>query len=84
MISRIFFSMTGRSSGVNGCVAVEVVEEAVVDHRADGHLGAGPQRLHRLRHHVRGVVPDQLQRARVFARQEFDLGVLLDRIGEVG
>ncbi len=33
---------------------------------------------------MRGVVPDQFQRARVLARQEFDLGVLLDRIGEVG
>ncbi len=65
-------------------VAVEVVEEAVVDHRADGDLGAGPQRLHRLRHHVGGVVADQFQRARVVARQEFELGVLLDRIGEVG
>ena len=76
--------MTGRSSGVNGCVAGEVVEEAVLDHRADRHLRAGPQRLHRLGHHMRGVVPDQLQRARVVARQELDLGVLLDRIGEVG
>jgi hypothetical protein len=33
---------------------------------------------------MRGVVPDQFQRARVLARQELDLGVLLDRIGEVG
>ena len=65
-------------------VAVEVVEEAVVDHRADGDLRAGPQRLHRLRHHMRGVVADQFQRARVLARQELDLGVLLDRVGEVG
>ena len=34
--------------------------------------------------HMRGVVPDQLQRARVLARDEFDLGVALDRVGEIG
>ena len=33
---------------------------------------------------MRGVVADQFQRARVLARDELDLGVLLDRIGEVG
>ena len=65
-------------------VAVEVVEEAVVDHRADGDLRAGPQRLHRLRHHMRGIVANELQRPRVLARQELDLGILLDRVGEVG
>ena len=65
-------------------VAEEVVVEAVLDHRADGHLGAGPERLHRLGHHMGGVVPDQFQRARVFAREEFDLGVVLDRVGEIG
>ena len=37
--------------------------------------------LHRLGEHVRGVVPDQLQRARVVAGDEFDLGVVVDRIG---
>ena len=65
-------------------VAEEVVIEAVLDHRADGDLGAGPQALHRFRQHVRGVVADQLQRARVVAGEELDLGVALDRIGEVG
>jgi hypothetical protein len=33
---------------------------------------------------VRGIVPDQFQRARILAVQEFDLGVLGDRIGEIG
>ena len=65
-------------------VAEEVVVEAVLDHRADGDLGAGPQRLHGFRQHMRAVVPDQLQRARVVARDELDLGVLLDRVGEIG
>ena len=62
-------------------VAEEVVIEAVLDHRADGDLRARPQALHGLRQHVRGVVPDQLQRARVLAGDEFDLGVALDRVG---
>ena len=31
-----------------------------------------------------GVVPDQFQRARIVAGDEFDFGVVLDRIGEVG
>jgi hypothetical protein len=70
MISRIFFSITGRSSGVNGSFAVgmhalEIVIEAVLDHRTDGHLRARPQLLHGLGHHMRGIVPDQLQRARI-------------------
>ena len=65
-------------------VAEEVVIEAVLDHRADGDLRAGPQRLHGFGQHVRGVVPDQLQRARIVAVEEFDFGVALDRIGKIG
>ncbi len=65
-------------------VAEEVVVETVLDHRADGHLGAGPERLHRFGEHVRGVVADQLERARVLAGEEFDFRVALDRVGEIG
>ena len=65
-------------------VAGEVVIESVLDHRADGDLRARPQALHRFGHHMRGVVPDQLERARVLARYEFDLGVALDRVGQIG
>ena len=65
-------------------VAEKIVIEAVVDHRADGDLRAGPQRLHRLGQHMRGVVADQFERARVVAGKELDLGVVVDRIGEVG
>ena len=64
-------------------VAEEVVIEAVLDHRADGHLRARPQRLHGFGEHMGGVVPDQLQRAGVVAGDEFDSGVVLDRIGEI-
>ena len=84
MISRIFFSIAGKSSGRERLVAEEVVIEAVLDHRPDGHLRAGPQRLHRFGQHMRGVVADQFERARVLAGDELDLRVLLDRVGEVG
>ena len=65
-------------------VAEEVVIEAVVDHRADGHLRAGPQRLHGFREHMRGVMANQLERTRILAGQKLDLGVVVDRIGEIG
>ena len=64
-------------------VAVEVVIEAVRDHRADGHLGARPQILHRFGEYVGGVVADQFQRAGILAVDEFDLGVALDRVVEI-
>ena len=64
-------------------VAGEVVIEAVLDHRADGHLRAGVELLHGFRHHVRGVVADQRQRLLVFPGEDADLGVGLDRLGEV-
>ena len=67
-----------------GLVAREVVIEAVLDHRPDGDLGAGPERLHGFGQHMRGVMPDQFQRARVLAIEEFDFCVLPDRVGEIG
>ena len=65
-------------------IAEEVVVESVLDHRADGDLRAGPQALHGLRQHMGGVVPDELQRARIVATDEFDLGIALDRVTEIG
>ena len=63
-------------------VAEEVVIEAVLDHRPDGDLRAGPQRLHGFGQHMRGVVADEFERARIVAGQKFDFGVVLDRIGQ--
>jgi hypothetical protein len=86
MISRIFFSITGRSSverPVNGSVALEVVVEAVLDHRADGHLRARPQLLHGFCHHMGRIVPDQLQGARIIAGDDTEIGIFVDGIGEV-
>ncbi|GJE70498.1 hypothetical protein CHKEEEPN_2036 [Methylorubrum podarium] len=61
----------------------EVVVEAVLDDGADRHLGAGPERLHRLRQHVGAVVADQFERPRVVAREELDRSVVLDDVVEV-
>ena len=66
-----------------GFVAEEIVIEAILDHRADRHLRARPQRLHGFGQHMGGIMPDQFQRARVVAGDEFDSRVLRDRIGEV-
>ena len=84
MISCILASILREIVGMERLRLGEVVEEAVLDHRADGHLGAGPQRLHGLRHHVRGIVADQLQRLGIGAGDDLDGGVGLDRVGEVG
>ena len=65
-------------------VAEEIVVKAVFDDRPDGDLGAGPQGLNRFGEHVRGIVADQFQRARIVAGQELDLGVVLDRVGKIG
>ena len=65
-------------------VAEEIVIEAVLDHRPDGDLGAGPQCLHRLGEHMGGIVADQLERARIVAGEELDLGIVVDRIGQIG
>src|SRR5207249_3229736 len=64
-------------------VAEEVVIEAVLDHGADGDLRAGPERLHRFREHMRAVVPDQLEAARILASEELDFRVALNRVVQV-
>ena len=65
-------------------VTEEVVIEAVLDHRADGDLRSGPKRLHGFRENMRRVMADELERAGIIARDELELGVAVDRIGEVG
>ena len=65
-------------------VAEEVVVKAVLDHRADGDLRARPQRLHGFRQHMRRVMPDQFQRTRIVAVDQFDPGVVRNRIVEIG
>ena len=65
-------------------VAEEVVIEAVLDHRPDRHLRARPQRLHGFGQHMRAVMADQFQRARVLAVDQFDLRIVRNRIVEIG
>ena len=74
----------GQIVGGERLVALEVVEETVVDHRPDGHLSAGVEFLHGLGHHMRGIVSDQAECAGIVAGDDLDPGVLVDRVGEVG
>ena len=62
----------------------EIIEEAVLDHRADGDLRARPQRLHGLGTDVGRVMADQLKRFSVGAGEKLDRGVGQDRFGKVG
>jgi hypothetical protein len=63
-------------------VPLEVVVEAVLDHRTDGDLRRRPQLLHRLGEHVRGIVPDQLEHVLgpAIARHELDAAVVVERV----
>ena len=61
----------------------EVVEEAIVDDRTDGHLGVGVDRLHGLRQEVRRRVADDLQRIGVLRRHDLDGGIAVDDVGQV-
>ena len=64
-------------------VAREIVIEAVVDGRTDGHLGAGIKRLHCHGEDMRRVVADQFQRLVVLLGDDADFGVVLDRAEQV-
>ena len=55
-----------------GLVPGEVVIEAVLDGRSDGHLGPREKLLDRLGQHVAGVVANYLQGVGAFARQDLE------------
>ena len=55
--------------------AIDVVIKAVVQRRAVGELGAGPQAGNRFRHHVAGGVTHQLDGLRRFGGDDAHLGV---------
>ncbi len=65
-----------------GLVLGEVVIEAVLDHRADRDLRAGPELLHGFGHDVGRVVADELERAGIGAGDDLDRAVD-DGIGKV-
>ncbi len=63
--------------------AGEVVIEAVFDRRADGDLGVGIKFLHRLGHHVRRVMAQQIDTVRVLRGDDGDLGIRVQSSGEI-
>ena len=62
---------------------VEVVVEAVVDRRADAEPGLGPDVLDRLRHHVRGGVPQDVVAVLAVDGHALDLVAVVELVGEV-
>ena len=69
--------------GAERLVACEIVIEAILDRRADRHLRAGMQRLHRLRQHMRRIVPDHAERVRIAAGDEHHPRIALDPPREI-
>src|SRR5262249_35036650 len=65
-------------------VAEEVVIEAVVDHRSDGDLRAGPERLHGFGEQMCGIMADEFEGARVRTLDERVPRVFRYRSGQVG
>ncbi len=61
-----------------GAVGAEVVEEAVLDHRADGDLGAGEELLHRHGHEVGGGVADGVDAGFGLGGDDLDFGTVGD------
>ena len=70
--------------GREGLVARKIVIEAVLDHGPDGHLRARVELLHGFGEHMGRIVPDELQRTRIIACHELDLGIMGDLVGKVG
>ncbi len=66
--------------GREGLVHVEVVVKAVVDGRADGQPRLRPQRLHRLRQHMAGGVPQRPAAVGVVKCEDLKLAVLRQRL----
>jgi hypothetical protein len=58
----------------------EVVVKAVLDHRADGDLRAGIERLHCLCHEVRSGMAQDVEPLRALAGHDDQLGVPVDTI----
>ena len=68
---------------LKGLIAGEVVVEAILDGRPDRDLRIGVELLDGFGHHVGCVMAQQLQRLRRFARDDLDIGVLLDDAGQI-
>ena len=62
---------------------MEIVIETVLDHRADGDLRAGKERLHGFGKHMGAIVADEFKRAGLLTADKFDFRVALDGVGEI-
>ncbi len=58
----------------------EVVEEAILDHRADGHLRRGEQLFHRHRQQVRAGVAQYFQALGVAGGDDAQAGVAVQQV----
>ena len=58
----------------------EIVVEAVLDHRADGHLRIGKQRLHRVRQQVRGGMADHVEAVGILVGDDGELRIRIDQM----
>jgi len=61
----------------------EIVEKAVLNHRADGALGFRIKALYRLRHQVRGRVADDFEPFRISAGDNTQGGISFDQVAGV-
>jgi len=66
-----------------GLLPEEVVIEAVLGARADGDLRPGKEPLHHARHHVGGVVADEVQPLALLAGDHRELAAVAQRPGEI-
>ena len=73
----------GEVVGRERFLAVEVVIEAVIDRRADGHLGTGEQLLHGLGEDVGRVVADGLEGFGIIAHDQFEVARAAQRPVEI-
>ncbi len=69
--------------GREGMIAGKVIIKTSLGRGTEGHLDVREQFLGGFRHHVRGVVAQQLQRFRRGARDDRNLGVAVDNRREV-
>ena len=81
--SAICASIAAEILGRERALVGEVVVEAVLDHRADGHLRLREQLLHRLRQQVRGGVADDLEPVGILVGDDRELRIVIDDVGGI-
>ena len=72
------FSISSQIFRREWLVALEIVVKAIFDGRTDGHLGAGKQTLHRLRHQMRGRVAQNIETIGAFRRDPIHDAIFFD------